>query len=309
MGGKTVIKAVARKLVRIEVRQPGFVAGKSGNLMPISTTAGPPRLWRRPDFELTDENSRRMAGANAPLYERWSDIAGNYYSSEFVAGFDYSSTGPNGPVVRLRVEPEAETFMGRIEARRLKPNFVYQMKLSGVFSDMESLEAIGYAGRWRLRGPGTNYTDDQYRKLVDKSQVVEAYVYFDYLLTDREGNAARNFELDSSLHITWNASRQRSDAQVAHVYPAIVRASDPEFYAVPKLSPTVEFLWLERERIRYESGGEKIRLPPGDYTAELVLTEESFHSRDNDGGFWATVYSCPVEFTVVSAVTTNSTVE
>jgi hypothetical protein len=30
----------------------------------------------------------------------------------------------------------------------------------------------------------------------------------------------------------------------------------------------------------------------------LVLTEESFHANDNDGGWWATVYRCPIEFTV-----------
>jgi hypothetical protein len=62
----------------------------------------------------------------------------------------------------------------------------------------------------------------------------------------------------------------------------------------------VELLWAEREQVRYDFADQAIRLPAGDYHAELVLTEESFHSRDNDGGYWATVYRCPVTFTVTA---------
>ena len=61
----------------------------------------------------------------------------------------------------------------------------------------------------------------------------------------------------------------------------------------------MELIWAERERRRYVPGQETIGLPTGHYRAELVLTEESFHARDNDGGWWATVARCPVEFTVV----------
>jgi hypothetical protein len=32
--------------------------------------------------------------------------------------------------------------------------------------------------------------------------------------------------------------------------------------------------------------------------AELVLTEESFHSPYPDGGYWATVYRLPIVFTI-----------
>ena len=73
---------------------------------------------------------------------------------------------------------------------------------------------------------------------------------------------------------------------------------DPAAYSRPKRQGTAEWLWAEREHIRYRYRDERIRLPPGEYRAELVLTEESFHSQDNDGGFWATVYRCPVGFTV-----------
>jgi hypothetical protein len=51
---------------------------------------------------------------------------------------------------------------------------------------------------------------------------------------------------------------------------------------------------------RYRSADQVTRLPPGDYRAELVLTEESFHANAMDGGFWATVYRCPISFTILA---------
>ena len=34
----------------------------------------------------------------------------------------------------------------------------------------------------------------------------------------------------------------------------------------------------------------------------LWVTEESFHSKDNDGGFWATVFHCPITFTITAGM-------
>ena len=280
--------------------KPGFVGCRSGELVPISKLAGPARSTEAPQFVLNATNSQRMAGSNDLPHERWCDIAGNYYSSGFVQAFSYTRTDPQGPEVRLRVDPRGATFRGRLEAHHLKPNFVYQIKLRGVWADRESFEAIGYQGRWLIPGGGTNWSDDQYRNCAEKEKV-EAYIYFDYLLTDRRGNAARDFALDSSLHITWNATRQRGDAQIADLFPAVVWAVDPANYAQPKTASTVELLWNERETSRYDNAGQITRLPPRAYQAELSLVEETFHSRDADGGFWPTVYVAPVSFTVVGA--------
>jgi len=286
-------------------RRPGFRKSKGGLFVPISILAGPSHEDDNKTFVLDDSNSQRMTGANDPRQERWCDIAGNYYSTKFIAAFSYERTDPDGPEVRLRVDETAPTFRGRIEGRRLKPNFVYQLKLRGVYGDIESFEAIGYTGRWRLPGGGTNFTDDQYRKFSEKEKV-ESYVYFDYFFTDADGNASREFELDTSMHILWNAKRQRKDAQVGHLVPVIVRADNPDFYARPKNTTSVELLWNEREWGRYESANQKTRLPPGKFQAELALTEESFHARDRDGGFWATVYTCPVSFTVTPPIANYS---
>ncbi|MEI7880660.1 MAG: hypothetical protein WCI95_07265 [bacterium] len=267
----------------------------------VSKLPGPPRTMDQAAFILSATNAHPMAGMDDLLQERWCDVAGNYYSSGFISSFSYERPCARDPRVLVRVEPSASTLRGRIEARGLKPNFAYQIKLRGLFADRGSFEAIGRAGRWRLPGRGTNYTDQDYEDYGEKA-LVEAYLFFDYFVTDRRGNAVREFALDSSLHVLWNASRQGGTPAQHDMLRVVVVPDDSTAYSRPKHRGTVEWLWAEREILRYEHADQTIRLPPRRYSAELVLTEESFHSRDNDGGFWATVYRCPITFAVVPSV-------
>lgn len=270
--------------------------------IPISKLPGPPRERGTPQFELGPSNSQLMIGMDDPQNERWVDIAGNYYSERFISSFSYSRSRPNGPLVRVRIEPQGPTLTGRLEARGLKPNFAYQIKLRGVFKDRKAFEAIGYAGRWRLPGRETNYTDVHYQQCLEPGKV-ESYILFDFFVTDAHGNAVRNFALDSSLHVLWNAFRQRFPPNLGDLVAVVVEASNPSVYARPKKMETIELLWAEREVNRYRSADQKLFLPPGQYRAQLVLTEESFHSQDSDGGWWATVFYLPIEFEVVSPET------
>jgi len=265
--------------------------------IPISKRPGPRTDSNPMSLVLSAANAQRMKGADDPVNERWCDIAGNYYSSDFTADFSYERPCRRQPQVLVRIEPRSDTFRGRLEAQRLKPNFAYQIKLRGIFRDRASFETIGRLGRWRLPGRGTNYGDQDYLDYPDKA-AVEAYLFFDYFVTDRNGNAVKDFALDSSLHVLWNASRQGGEPEPDDLTPVVVAATDPAVYNRPKRGATVERVWAEREGIRYRHRDEAIRLPPGTYLAELVLTEESFHARDNDGGFWATVYSLPVTFAI-----------
>jgi len=267
--------------------------------IPVSKLPGPARRWGRVEFVLNTANSLRMIGMDDPVNERWCDVCGNFYASDFISRFSYENSGPGGPLVRVRVDREAPTLRGRLEARRLKPNFAYQIKVRGLFEDRKSFERIGYGGRWRLPGTGTNYTDEDYEKYPAKHKAT-AYLLFDYFVTDAQGNAAREFALDSSLHVLWNATRQRRGVPIDDLVFAIVDAGNPRSYARPKSSLAVEVFWAERETGRYVTPGQKSFLPPGKYSAELVLTEESFHSKDNDGGYWATVSRCPIEFTLTA---------
>ena len=252
-------------------------------------------------FELDDSNSRVMIGMDDPVNERWCDVAGNFYSSALVSSFRYSAPGANGPIVRVRTEREAGTLTGRLEAQGLKPNFAYQIKLRGLFSDRTAFDRIGYLGRWRLPGRATNYTDDDYLWYPFKESV-ECYILFDFFVTDRSGNAVRKFALDSSLHVLYNATREGGGGLADDMVPVLVDARDGRTYARPKSTLSMELIWAQRETSRYHSPDQTIRLLPGHYDAELVLTEESFHSPYNDGGFWATVCRLPVSFTVTPAL-------
>lgn len=269
--------------------------------VPNSLWLGLPRDEDGADFQLNERNSHSMRPRRVPETERWADVAGNYYHADFIARYLTALGREDGPRVRVRWEPRGRTFRGRIEARGLKPNFAYQVKLAGVFSrDPESAERIGFLGRWRLPVPEgqTNFTDREYRGFAPREQV-ESYLLFDFFVTDRHGNAVRDLELDGSAHVLWNRDRQHEPDVPGHAVGFRVEADDPAIYARPKNRPTTEFLWAEREHRRYRRKGQAIRLPPGTYRVDLVLTEESFHSRDRDGGFWATVFRLPITFEIV----------
>ena len=244
------------------------------------------------NFILNETNAKKMIGKNDPENERWADIAGNFYSSAFCRKFSYEDT--NGPTVWISIKPVAETLKGRLEAHGLKPNFAYQLKLMGNFLDRKSFENIGYKGRWRLPGRPTNYTDYDYEQYANKSNV-EAYIIFDYFVTDGRGNAILDFSLDKSIHVLWNLSRQTPQVRVPDIRRYELDASDPEIYARPKKNISTEYIYAEPEIIRYLSN-DKIKLPPGKYNAFLTLTEESFHSYGMDNGYWATPLKLPVEF-------------
>ncbi len=259
---------------------------------------GPPRIQGKAEFILDASNSSTMTGFDDPANERWADVAGNIYTNEFIRNFSYEAPPPEGPAMFVQVAPTGKTLRGRLEIRNMKPNFAYQIKLRGRYADdPEGFRGIGYAGRWRLPGGGTNFTDKEFEAVDDKSDAT-AYILFDYVVTDSHGHAARDFALDSSLHVLWNVDRQRVDPPAKEVTPVVIDASNPEFYARPKDTLEVERIWAEPETVRYKGGRKTITLPPRKYHAEIVLTEESWHAFGNDSGYWATVAAAPVEFTI-----------
>ena len=250
-----------------------------------------------PGFELDSSNAKRMIGRNDPKNERWADIAGNFYSAEFIRGFSYETTNDGSSCVWIQIKPAGKTLSGRLEAHGLKPNFAYQLKLMGDFNDRTAFERIGYRGRWRLPGQPTNYTDWDYQACPEK-QNVESYILFDFFVTDVRGDAVLDFALAQSLHVLWNASRQNVLISVPNVRRREIGADSPAIYARPKQDVTTEYVYGEPEMSRYAGDG-STRLPEGRYSASLVLTEESFHGYGRDNGYWATPLRLPMEFYIV----------
>ncbi len=244
-----------------------------------------------------DEDDTRF-----PENERFMDIAGRSYSRDLLADFSYTHPSANRPDVRVEYLKRGETFIGRIVGKGLKPNFAYQIKLRGVWGNRQGFENIGYTGRWRLPGRETNYTDKDYEAFPDKDQV-EAYVLFDFFVTDPAGKVNKEFYLDSALHVLWNYETQRSPRPGDTYLRTFVRdGGDRALYAHPQAELGPVRLFAESEQHNRSTNNRKAighaLLPVGEYEALLVLTEESFHGF-GDAGFWATVMSAPVAFEVV----------
>ena len=261
-----------------------------------------PEQYRPANMKTAEFVGRELDGREQ---ERFLDIAGRAYSRAVLDGFSY--TDPDAakkPGVVVEYLSRAETFVGRIKGTGLKPNFAYQIKLWGKYAEApEGFEKIGRTGRWRLPGRGTNYSDKDYEEFPDK-ELVEAYLLFDFFVSDSEGKVDKEFYADSSLHVLWNASVQRSPRASDGCQIPIIRAnSDLNTYANPKCDLGLQRLYAESEQ--HMQGKRDHRkpigrafLPVGTYKAEVVLTEESFHGW-GDMGRWATVLTAPVEFEVI----------
>ncbi len=234
--------------------------------------------------------------------ERYLDVGGRAYGRDFLQGFSYTEPD-KAPKVRVEYLKQAETLTGRIVGQGLKPNFAYQIKLRGLFeTDRAGFERIGLTGRWRLPGRGTNYLDKTYAAYKDK-HLVEAYLLFDFFVSDPEGNVDKSFYADSSLHVLWNANFQRGPKMTDSRPMAVFRdRANRALYAHPDPDLSPQWIYAESEQHSLAPNNRKAVneafLPAGKYSAELVLTEESFHTFA-DGGYWATVLRAPVEFEVV----------
>jgi hypothetical protein len=231
--------------------------------------------------------------------ERWSDVAGNAFDPAWCEAFSYRDAR-----VRVVYTRRGATFDGAIEARGLKPNFAYQIKLVGDRSDVRSFETIGFLGRW-LIDPGkttrTNFKDSYYRrKKRDPDVAIESYILFDYLVTDHDGNATVSFSLDSSYHVIWSRTLNRRRRPGRRDSAARSHAITPVGAAYPveaAAEPATVTMWLEHEWVNRRPAKKRLRLPTGTYEAFIQLTEESFHLTTKGG--WARVLQGPVAFEIV----------
>ena len=272
--------------------------------IPSSGLTWSKRRYPEQYFE-TNRASATVTGLDSRDKERFLDIANRAYSRQFVTGFSYTDTNCSLPQVRIEYLRAAEAFVGTLTAKGLKPNFAYQMKLQGDHStDPVSFERIGRLGRWRQRNrKGTNVSDEFYEQTEDKS-VFESYVFFDFFVTDDQGNAEKAFYLDSSLHVLFNHPHQGTPRmRDSRLVPAHTEQTESWLYSNPKASVPPQHIFAQTEanqygQIRPEIG--EAFLPVGRYRGAFVLVEETFHGyRYGDSGDWPTVMECPVDFEVL----------
>jgi len=209
--------------------------------------------------------------------QRWRDIAENVYLGSYQTSFSYSHAN-----VRVTYEEGGSSFIGTFDATGLKPNFAYQLKLEGKPTDDPISDQ-------HLRDAGRTYSD---------GGLSVGYVVFDYVVTDRNGNAHKQFHLDSSYHVLWKVSQRFPLTGDSSPVSYVVQGSPSDAtgaYANP-VGPTDVQIYAEWQSDRPTPGN--VQLPPGTYDVKFIITEESFHSPQGDptGGYWSTVMGCDVSF-------------
>lgn len=256
---------------------------------------------------------------------RWMDVADQVYSGAYRDTYNYTWAD-----VELQYFPLGAEFGGFLVAAALKPNFAYQVKIIGI-PDTPSNERIGLTGRWwqeewngsqwtngqnlndKGDGSSPNPNDALYfsrRDIPDpasptgKRYRYTGYVVFDYLITDATGSQLLNFRQNSSHHVLWKTSQRARTAQDGPELNATfdVQLPDPvSAYDVDFPEATIT-IFGEWERL--PTGG--VRLPPGSYEADFVLTEESFHGGGLAGG-WAAAMGARIEFEIAPSAAVAGT--
>lgn len=243
---------------------------------------------------------------------RWKDVATNLFSQSYRDSYTYALG-----TVRVEWQPTAEARLtGIVRAARLKPNFCYQIKLFGKPSGLDyaspdavSNERIGYVGRWYEHAPGGGNRNDAYieEHIDDPAYVLQGYLYFQFLVTDRFGNAVVPFESDYSWHVTWRLDQRTPQTCDGPQMPVTVvgHPEDPAYDG--EISSAVSlFAEYEPTRTCYPTLG--VTLPTGDYDCGFVLTEESFHESGLGGGWAGAMESPELRFCVTRSQPSVTTV-
>lgn len=248
---------------------------------------------------------------------RWRDVADQLFSDSYRSSYNYTQAS-----VQVSYDNVGNTLKGTLTAVNLKPNFAYQLKLAGAPGTSTS-ERIGLAGRWwqeewngsqwtngqNLNDKGDGSTpspnDNTYFSrctLTDSTSPTglkyryTGYLVFDYFITDQNGDVTLDFETDSSYHVLWKTSQRTRSSSDG---PLKTSTFDPDLlssaYDTDYGQSTVS-IFGEWERL--PEGG--IYLQPGDYSCQLILTEESFHgSGGTFAGNWAAAMGGDIEFSII----------
>jgi len=245
---------------------------------------------------------------------RWLDVANQPYRATYRESYNYTQAN-----VSVTYNTQGNTLNGTLDAMNLKPNFAYQLKLVGT-SGTDANERIGFAGRWwQEEWNGTAWTNGQ--NLNDKGNgsspnpndlvyfsrcnitdltsptglhyKFTGYLLFDYFITDEQGNATIPFETGSCYHVLWKTTQRSHTVNDGPLKTTTFTANDTSpAYDTNYPSQTID-IFGEWERLPMGN----VPLSPGEYTAQLMITEESFHGDGGQyAGNWAAAMGATIQF-------------
>ena len=267
-------------------------------------------------FSQTNPVTANFLASPSGVY-RWLDSADQAYSTSYKDSYNYSQAAATVTYFTI-----GETLTGRLVARNLKPNFAYQMKLVGR-PDGVGNEQIGLTGRWwqeewnglswsngqnlNNKGDGSSPNPNDLiflsRRFVEDPGSPSGYHYrytgyllFAYFTTDENGDATIYFETGSSYHVLWKTS-QRSRTTNDGPIQTVTFDPDPSQPAYDTDYPeSIISIFGEWERLPTDG----VNLPVGQYTCQIVLTEESFHGSAPLAGNWAAALETEISFTITA---------
>jgi len=292
----------------------------------LAATTPAPAAWAQmqsPSQPLTFEAHADPWPSARP---RFFDIRNNAFNGFLTQGQEFSyenvySTNASGaPVWNTQVTltydktPATPYFVGRIEARGLKPNFAYQIKLLGkpqkgrlnwgTHGDEVGNERIGYAGRWWCdtnHSTATNFDDSHFVNAYKNAAPGTEHSMYGYLfsgvfVTNSRGDASIDISGRNSYHITWQSWQNGRKDVLAGTWNVQSWLRDSSslspYYGYGSSAITTAPVTLYYE---YETGRpQPVSLAAGTYNCRMVLTEESFHNDKNttpNGGYWQGVLS------------------
>jgi len=250
---------------------------------------------------------------------RWLDVANNEYGALYQGAYDYTQA-----TVAVDFSDAATRFQGTLAAANLKPNFAYQIKLVGEHWTVAN-EMIGLTGRWWQEewinddwGGGANLNDRDDGSSPNPNDLVytsrhdipatdpdnksgfhyryTGYLLLDYFVTDENGAAAVPFVADSSYHVLWKTSQLDRTAADGPIVSAALDPGATSYGYDTDYPASSADIYGEWERLPV--GG--VTLPTGDYAAQIILTEESFHGSGGAlAGNWAAAVGGDIGFTII----------
>jgi hypothetical protein len=255
------------------------------------------------------------SGLPSPTGEyRWLDVANQPYSTTYRESYNYTQA-----TVSITYHTEGTTLSGTLQTDNLKPNFAYQLKLVGT-PGTPSNELIGLSGRWWqeewdgigwINGQNLNNKGDgsspnpndliyfERRNIPDLTSPTglhykfTGYLLFEYFITNEQGDATVLFETGSCYHVLWKTTqRSHTNDDGPLITTTFTANTSSPAYDINYTEQTIN-IFGEWERLPIAG----VPLSQGDYTAQLVLTEESFHADGGQyAGNWAGAMSTTIQF-------------
>lgn len=240
---------------------------------------------------------------------RFKDIGAQVFGSNYISTYNYANAS-----VTLTLNQSGLKYLdGTLNATGLKPNFAYQVKLTGrpsrdgqtaeqaALADDVTNEMIGRVGRWWRAAPTPGNTNDADFDLNknNSTYLFQGYMPIAFFVTDANGSASVRVLGNNSYHVLWRVDQRPPSSNDGQPLDVLVPATSGNSAYDATVAARSYQLYGEWEPTRALPG--QLVMMDGTYNCDLELTEESFHESGLNAGNWTSVLRSAVTFTIPTA--------